>query len=116
MTEKPVRRVVLIPQGAKIGPEAKPIYGYEERPADCLGGLCVHKTGKGARWKWMVTHEASGMCIERLGTITKARAMENMQAALALDFDWTLPERETLDALRQSRGIVDAVTRIGESN
>ena len=116
MTDKPVKRVISIPQGAKVGPDARPMYGYKDVPADCLGGLCVHKTGKGARWKWMVTHEASGLSLERIGAMTKARALENMRAALDLDIDWTLPERKVLDALRQSRGIVDAITRIGESN
>ena len=116
MNDKPVRRAVKIPQGAKVGPDQRPMYGHIEVQADCLGGLCVHKTGKGARWRWMVTHEASGLGLERIGAMTKARAMENMRAALGLGFDWTLPERETLDALRQSRGIVDAITRIGESN
>ena len=61
----------------------------------------------------MVTHEASGLSLDRLGAMTKARAVANMRAAVALDFDWTLPEREALDALRQSRGIVDAITAIG---
>ena len=116
MADKLVKRTIRIPQGSRCGPDSEPIYGYQERPADCLGGLCVHKTGKGARWRWMVTHEASGLSLDRLGAMTKARAVENMRAAVALDFDWTLPEREALDALRQSRGIVGAITAIGESD
>ena len=109
------RREIQIPQGAKIGTAQEPIYGYETRPAYCASGLAVHKTGKGARWKWMVTHEASGFALGVLGAMTKARAVENMQAALTLDFDWTRNERDTIAALRQSRGIVDAMRKIGES-
>lgn len=109
------RREIQIPQGARIGSAQEPIYGYETRPAYCASGLAVHKTGKGARWKWMVTHEASGFALGVLGAMTKQRAVENMQAALALDFDWTRNEQETVAALRQSRGIVDAMRKIGES-
>lgn len=108
------KRTIQIPMGAKIGPNQKPIYGYAERIAYCAGGLAVHKTGEGARWKWMVTHEASGLAIERIGAMTKATALENMQKALALDFDWSQGEAETLDALRSNRCIVDAITEIGD--
>lgn len=108
-------RTIKIPMGAFVGPERRPLYGWKELPAHCLAGLAVHKALPDSRWKWMVTHEASGLKLDRIGAMTKARAIENMRAAVALEFDWTLPERETLDALRASRGIVDAISRIGES-
>lgn len=107
------RKTVKIPQGAPIGPNGAPIYGYIEVQADCMGGLCVHKTGKGARWKWMVTHEKSGLALDRIGAMTKARALDNMQKVLALEFDWNQDEKAALAALRQSRGIFDAITAIG---
>ena len=116
MTDTLERRTIRVPRGARIGESQEPIYGWQDMPADCLGGLAVHKALKDERWRWMVTHEASGYCIERLGAMTKARAVANMRAAVALEFDWTLGQREIFDALRRSRGIVDAVTRIGESD
>lgn len=111
---KPERRTISIPRGAKIGSDQRPIYGLETMPADCAGGLAVHKALPGHRWRWMVSHESSGLCLDRIGAMTKARALENMQAALALPFDWTRGESETLAALRTSRGIVDAITSIGQ--
>jgi hypothetical protein len=110
------RREIRIPRGAPIGPSQEPIYGWAVLPAYCLKGLAVHKALKGERWKWTVTHEASGMKLDRIGANTKARAVDNMRAAVALPFDWTQDERKTLDALRASRGIVDAITTIGRSN
>lgn len=110
------KREIRIPMGAPCGPSQEPIYGWQVLPATCAGGLAVHKALPGSRWKWMVTHEASGLKLDRIGAMTRARAIENMNAALALDFDWTKGERETLDALRASRGIVDAITKIGEGN
>jgi hypothetical protein len=111
-----VKNTLRIPLGAKTGPEGRPLYGWHECPADCLSGLAVHKALKGGRWKWMVTHESSGLALGVLGAMTRARALENMRAAVALGFDWTLPEAEALTAMRQSRGLVDALRRIGESN
>jgi hypothetical protein len=111
-----ITREIRIPKGARTGPAQEPIYGWEVLPAACYRGLCVHKALPGSRWKWMVTHEASGLKLDRIGAMTKARAIENMTAAAALDFDWTKGERETLNALRASRGIVDAISRIGERN
>lgn len=113
MPKKLERRTVRIPQGARMGAKQEPIYGYQERPADCLAGLCVHRTGKGARWRWMVSHVASGLALERLGGMTKAVAVANMRQAVALDFDWTRGEAETLAALRERRDVVDAITTIG---
>ena len=115
MSDKLERRTIRIPRGARVGPEQRSIYGWQDLPADCLKGLAVHKALKGERWRWMVTHEASGYALERIGAMTKARALENMRAAVALEFDWTKGEAETLAALHASRGIVDAITRIGES-
>lgn len=109
---KTERRTISIPRGAKIGTAQEPIYGHVDVPADCLDGLCVHKALKGARWRWMVAHEASGMCIERIGAMKKSEAIENMRAALALDFDWTRDETETLAALRERRDVVDAINEI----
>ena len=103
---------VKIPNGARIGPKQKPIYGYSETAAYTNGGgLCVHRalSGKG----WNVTHVASGYKIGPLCATTKKRALANMAAALALDFDWTLPEQEAFAALRASRGIVDSCRAIG---
>jgi hypothetical protein len=110
------RRTIQIPQGAPIGPDRRPIYGYAERAAYCAGGLAVHKTGNGARWRWMVTHEASGLALEALGAMTHKAAMTNMHAALALDFDWTRGRVETLDALKNRRDVVDAIKAIGNHN
>lgn len=112
-TDKIELREIRIPRGARIGLSNEPIYGWETLPGYCLKGLTVHKALKGTRWKWMVTHEASGLKLDRIGAMTKARAVENMRAAVALPFDWTKGERETLDALRASRGIVDAISEIG---
>lgn len=114
--DKIERRKIRIPRGAPSGPKGEPIYGWEVLPAYCLKGLAVHKSLKGSRWKWMVTHEASGLKLDRIGAMTKARAVENMQAAVALPFDWAKGERETLAALRASRGIVDSISEIGGSN
>ena len=110
------KRTIRIPQGAPTGPEGRPIYGYLETPAYCLNGLAVHKSlGHRPRWKWPVTHEASGLKLEVLGAMSKARAEANMRAALALPFDWTLPEKETLAAMRKTQGIVPALRDIGAS-
>ena len=108
-----IKRTIKIPMGAPIGPEQKPIYGYLEIEAYCQDGLAVHKALKWSKWKWTITQESSGLKLERIGAMTKARAIENMQLALALPFNWKLPEKETLDALRQSRGIIDAISNIG---
>lgn len=110
------RRTIRIPKGARCGPDNEPIYGWHECPAYCAGGLAVHKRTGRDRWHWNVTHIASGLSLEVIGAMTKARAVENMRAALALPFDWTRGEAETLAALRESRGIVDAMRRIGESD
>jgi hypothetical protein len=105
---------VRIPRGARIGPASEPIYGYETVKAESCAGLAVHKAvGHKPRWRWMVTHVASGMSLENLGGPTKAVAADNMRRALTLDFDWTQGEVETLAALRDRRDIVDAVRAIG---
>lgn len=110
------KRDIRIPQGSKIGSNQEPIYGYKIVEAYCKGGLAAHKTGKGARWKWMVTHERSGLALGVIGAMTKSRAVENMEAALALNFDWTLDEQETIAALREAPGVVVALRRVGESD
>ena len=115
MTTNPEKRTVRIPLGDKIGPDRQPIYGWQDVTAYCINGLCVHRSTPGYRHKWTVTHEASGLTLERIGARTKARAMENMRAAVALDFDWTLPERETQNALRESRNVMDEINRIAET-
>jgi len=117
----PDKRTIRIPQGARCGSDNEPIYGWKEIPALCAGGLAVHKAvpHKGlynGRWRWMVTHESSGMALGVLGAMTRARALANMAGALALPFDWTLDEAKTMAALRESRGIVDALRKIGESD
>lgn len=112
----PERRTITIPRGGKIGPEQRPIYGYEEIQAHCAGGLAVHKALPGNRWKWQVTHEGSGMVIGLLGAMTCRDAIANMQAALAIDFDWTQGEAETVAALRTRRDVVDAIRAIGTHN
>jgi hypothetical protein len=71
-----VKKTLRIPLGAKTGPEGRPLYGWHECPADCLSGLAVHKALKGGRWKWMVTHESSGLALGVLGAMTRARALE----------------------------------------
>lgn len=113
--EKLTPCTLRIPQGAKTGPEQKPIYGYLEAAAYSLGGLAVHKSlGRRPRWKWSVTHIGSGLMIECLGGGAKAEAEANMRAALALDFDWTQGEKETLKAMRETPGIGAALRKIGE--
>lgn len=104
-----IKREIKIPQGAKIGSSQEPIYGYKIVEAYCKGGLAVHK-GKGG---WIVSHELSGLSLGVLGAKTKNRAVENMEAALALDFDWTRDEQETIAALRQTKGIAEALYHIG---
>jgi hypothetical protein len=107
------RQNISVPRGAPTGPEGRPIYGTRTVVADCLAGLAVHKALDAGGAKWTVTHEASGMKIGPLCAGTKARALENMRAAVALEFDWTRNEAETLAALRNARGLVDAVRKIG---
>ena len=108
------KRNIRIPLGAKFGPSQEPICGWHETEAYCRGGLAVHKALRGARWKWMVTHEASGLSLEVIGANTKRDAAANMEKALDLGFDWSRGEAETIAALRESRGIVDAMRKIGE--
>lgn len=104
---------LAIPRGAKIGPDARPIYGYEEVTATGAGGLAVHKAvGKGNRWRWTVTHVETGLCLERIGAMTKKGAMENMRRALDLPVDWTLPEAEIFRALREDRRLIDGLNAI----
>ena len=103
---------LAIPRGAKIGPDARPIYGYEEVQAIEDRGLAVHKSLKGHRWRWMVTHVQSGLCLERIGAMTKAAAMANMSRALDLPIDWTLPEEKIFQALRADRRIMDGINAI----
>ena len=112
----PEKRTILIPQGQRCGSSQEPIYGWKETPALCAGGLAVHAANKGERWRWMVTHESSGLALGVLGAMTRARALANMAAALDLPFDWTLDESQTLKAMRESRGLVDAVRAIGASD
>jgi len=108
------RKEIRLPLGACVGPDQRPLYGYSDPiPADCAGGLALHKALKGSRWKWMVTHEASGLSLDIIGAMTKARALDHMQQALALPFDWTGGAAQTIQALKESRGIVDAMRRIG---
>ena len=102
-----------IPRGAKVGPDAKPIYGYENVQAYAERGLAVHKSiGKGNRWKWTVTHIATGFSLERIGATTKRDAMANMQRALALPIDWTRGEADTIKTLREDRRIMDGINAI----
>ena len=108
------KRDVRIPMGARCGSSNEPIYGWHIAPAMCAGGLAAHKALKGQHWKWTVTHEGSGMHISPLCAMTRARALANVRAALALEFDWTRGEADTLAALRAARGIVDACRAIGE--
>ena len=104
---------IAIPRGAKIGPDAKPIYGYENVQAYAERGLAVHKAvGKCNRWKWTVTHVATGLGLECIGAMTKRDAMANMQRALALPIDWTRGEADTLKTLREDRRIMDGINAI----
>ncbi|UFS66930.1 hypothetical protein LO749_20770 [Paracoccus denitrificans] len=108
-----MRKITLaIPRGARIGPEAKPIYGYDVVEAFEERGLAVHKSLPGKRWRWMVTHVQSGLCLERIGAMTKKTAMENMRRALELPIDWTMSEQETIKALREDRRIMDGINAI----
>jgi hypothetical protein len=110
------KRTIRIPQGQRCGSSQEPIYGWRETPALCAGGLAVHKALPGTRWRWMVTHESSGLALGVIGAMTRARALANMAAALDLPFDWTLDESRTLKALLESRGIVLALRAIGASD
>ena len=108
---------LAIPRGAKIGPDAKPIYGYENVTATVDRGLAVHKAvGKGPRWKWTITHVSTGFALERIGAMTKKQALENMERALALPVDWTLPEAEIFKVLREDRRIMDGINAIATHN
>lgn len=106
------KRIIRLAKGAKIGPENQPIYGWAEVEAFCEGGLAVHKAAPGDKCKWMVTHEQSGLGLHVIGARTKARAVANMKAALAIGFDWNRGEQETLQALRETRGVLDALRAI----
>lgn len=102
-----------IPQGANIGSEQKPIYGYKEIEAIAKGGLAVHRIN-GDSGPWTVTHIKSLLRISVLGSKSKKRAIQNMEKALALNFDWNLPEKETLDAMRATHGIRNSLIAIGD--
>jgi hypothetical protein len=110
-----IKKTIQIAQGAKVGPEQRPIYGYKEVTAYCEGGLAVHRRIGKERWHWIVSHEASGLALGVIGAMTKARAVENMRATLALGFDWTRDEQATIAALRAADGILPAMRKIGES-
>lgn len=102
-----------IPMGAKIGTDQKPIYGYKEVIAETTGqGLAIHRIN-GDSGPWTVTHVNSKLRISVLGAKTKRRAIENMLAALALDFDWNQSEEDTLVAMRTTPGIRNALISIG---
>ena len=108
------KRTIRIAQGQRMGPANEPIYGWKETPALCEGGLAVHRGG--ARFAWGVTHESSGLALDVLGAQTRARALANMAAALALPFDWSRDEASTKKALMESRGLVPALRAIGASD
>lgn len=103
---------LAIPRGAKIGPDARPIYGYAEVEAIEERGLAVHKSLGRTRWRWMVTHVSSGLCLDRIGAMTKKAALENMRRALELPIDWTMPEQEVFAVLRTDRRIMDGINAI----
>ena len=103
---------LTIPRGAKMGPDAKPIYGYVDVEATEERGLAVHKSLPGHRWRWTVTHVQSGLCLGRIGGMTKKAAMENMRMVLELPIDWTMNEQETIKALREDRRIMDGINAI----
>jgi hypothetical protein len=109
------KQTIKIPRGAKIGPKQEPIYGYLEVEAYCKGGLALHKSvGSGNRWKWSVTHIATGMKIDSIGDNTKRDTVARMEQVLALDFDWAMSEADTMKALRENRWVTDAIRKIGE--
>lgn len=105
-------RDIQVPQGAFVGPDQQPIYGYKTVPAKCLKGLCVHKANRGHRWKWMLTHEASGLCLEMLGAMTQKQAIEHMRRATDIDFDWTAPRDAVIERLKTRRAVFDALRAI----
>lgn len=109
------KQTIKIPRGAKIGPNNEPIYGYVEVEAYCKGGLAVHKAvDEGSRWQWSVTHINTGMKIDAIGDNTKRDTVARMESALALDFDWTMSEDETMAALKANRWVTDAIRKIGK--
>ena len=103
---------LAIPRGAKKGPYARPIYGYAEVEAIEERGLAVHKSLGVTRWRWMVTHVSSGLCLDRIGAMTKKAALENMRRALELPIDWTMPEQDVIAVLRTDRRIVEGINAI----
>lgn len=107
---------LAIPRGAKIGPDAKPIYGHSTVDAVVRDGLAVHKALKGNRWKYMVTHVASGLALDRIGAMTRKAALDHMERALALPIDWTKGEAETIATLRKDRRIMDGINAIANHN
>lgn len=110
------KRVIAIPQGARVGSDQKPIYGFKDVVAYCSDGLAVHRANRGARWRWTVTHIESGLGLTVLGAMTKTLAVENMERALALDFDWTLDEKKTFAAMRENPTIAASIKSIGNRN
>ena len=105
-------RYIQIPRGAFVGSEQRPIYGYKTVRAKCLKGLAVHKANKGHRWKWMLTHEASGLCLEMLGAMTQKQALDNMRRATDIDFDWSAPRDSVIEGLKTRREVFDALRAI----
>ena len=90
-----------------------------EEPANQGGQLVSDSSG--SRRPWVVATAvlavvATGLCLERIGAMTKKQALENMERALALPVDWTLPEAEIFKALREDRRIMDGINAIATHN
>lgn len=116
MQKMKLEKITLnIPMGANIGTEQKPIYGHKAVTAETTGhGLAIHRIN-GDSGPWTVTHIKSLLRISVLGAKTKKRALANMQAALALDFDWNQSEEKTMQAMRTTPGIRNALIAIGDA-
>ena len=77
------------------------IYGRPEADAWGAGGVCVHKLfGRGN--SWTVAHVASGrgMAGKHDSRRTKAGAVMQLEALIALPIDWTLPAADLEEPMR----------------
>lgn len=91
--------IIKIPQGARIGPERRPIYGWKEIKVKILNGLAVTKNGE-------VYHAKSGLKIGMLFAKNEKTAIENVKFVSSLGFDWSLSENEVVENLKKNPGIM----------
>lgn len=99
-----MKREIKIPQGALIGPNKLPIYGYKTVKAHCIAGLAVVKG--------QVYHEESGLKIGFLDGENEHAAIANIKIACAMGIDFTKSASEIVKYLRENHGAMIALNMI----